>query len=76
MEQHKNAYAQVQAYYEKEVGIEADPKCKDITRLCFVSYDPNGYKNIQNEKFKVKTERVLEPIKPKNLKDLKFKIST
>ena len=64
MEQHKNAYAQVQAFYEKEVGIEADPKCKDITRLCFVSYDPDGYKNIQNEKFKVKTETVLQPITP------------
>ncbi|MDC1324545.1 DUF3987 domain-containing protein [Flavobacteriaceae bacterium] len=61
-EHHKTAYAQVQAYYEKEVGIEADPKCKDITRLCFVSYDPNGYKNIQNEKFKVKTETVLQPL--------------
>lgn len=61
-EYHKTAYAQVQAYYEKEVGIEADPKCKDITRLCFVSYDPNGYKNIQNEKFKVKTETVLQPL--------------
>ena len=64
MEQHKTAYAQVQAFYEKEVGIEADPKCKDITRLCFVSYDPDGYKNIQNEKFKVKTETVLQPLKP------------
>ncbi|WP_040280859.1 DUF3987 domain-containing protein [Psychroserpens damuponensis] len=61
-EHHKTAYAQVQAYYEKEVGIEADPKCKDITRLCFVSYDPDGYKNIQNEKFKVKTETVLQPL--------------
>ncbi|GAK89003.1 hypothetical protein JCM19297_3527 [Nonlabens ulvanivorans] len=64
MEQHKSAYAQVQAFYEKEVGIEADPKCKDITRLCFVSYDPDGYKNIQNEKFKIKTETVLQPITP------------
>ena len=64
MEQHKSAYAQVQAFYEKEVGIEADPKCKDITRLCFVSYDSDGYKNIQNQKFKVKTETVLQPITP------------
>lgn len=23
----------------------ADPKCKDITRLCFVSHDPNAFLN-------------------------------
>ncbi|MEZ5001425.1 MAG: DUF3987 domain-containing protein [Chitinophagales bacterium] len=64
MEHHKTAYAQVQAYYEKELGIEADPKCKDITRLCFVSYDPDGYKNMQNQKFTVKTEKDLQPNSP------------
>lgn len=42
IEHHKTAYQQVQDYYEKAIGIEADPKCKDITRLCFVSDDPNG----------------------------------
>ncbi|HUH73612.1 MAG TPA: DUF3987 domain-containing protein [Chitinophagales bacterium] len=44
-ESHEQAYKQVQAHYEKEIGIEADPKCKDITRLCFVSDDPNAFYN-------------------------------
>ena len=52
-EHHSIAYMQVQEHYEQVLGIEADPKCKDITRLCFVSYDSEIYRNIQNEKFKV-----------------------
>jgi hypothetical protein len=51
--EHETAYKQVQDFYEKELGILADPKCKDITRLCFVSYDPDLYLNIQSQKFKV-----------------------
>ncbi|MDX9928404.1 MAG: DUF3987 domain-containing protein [Bacteroidales bacterium] len=54
-EHHDFAYKQVQAYYEKALGIPCDPKCKDITRLCFVSDDPDTYKNIHNQKFEVQT---------------------
>lgn len=53
LEHHDIAYAQVKSYYEEKLGLPADEKCKDITRLCFVSYDPQLYKNIANEKFKV-----------------------
>jgi hypothetical protein len=48
---HDVAYAQVQKHYEVATGLKADDKCKDVTRLCFMSYDPNAYRNIQNEKF-------------------------
>lgn len=57
VEQHKTAYLQVQKYYEEKIGIEADQKCKDITRLCFVSDDPNGYRNINSQKFIVNIEQ-------------------
>jgi hypothetical protein len=50
---HEKAYKQVQAYYEKEFGIEADPKCKDITRLCFVSNDPNAFLNESASTFEI-----------------------
>lgn len=53
VEHHSVAYKQVQEHYEQYLGIEADPKCKDVTRLCFVSHDTEAYRNIQNEKFKV-----------------------
>ena len=51
--QHDTAYLQVQQFYEEATGLKADPSCKDITRLCFMSYHPGLYKNIQNEKFNV-----------------------
>lgn len=53
-EHHDTAYLQVMQYYQSATGLKADEKCKDITRLCFVSYDPQLYKNIYNEKFQVK----------------------
>ena len=53
-EHHDTAYLQVMQYYENATGLKADEKCKDITRLCFVSHDPQLYKNIYNEKFPVK----------------------
>lgn len=45
IQHHDLAYKQVQEYYEKQLGINADPKCKDVTRLCFVSFDENAYYN-------------------------------
>lgn len=51
---HDAAYLQIMQYYENATGLKADEKCKDITRLCFVSHDPLLYKNIYNEKFIVK----------------------
>jgi len=53
-EHHDTAYLQVMQYYQNATGLKADEKCKDIPRLCFVSYDPQLYKNIYNEKFQVK----------------------
>ncbi len=52
-EHHDIAYQQVQHYYEQRLGIPSDPKCKDITRLCFMSHDPRLYKDISNQKFEV-----------------------
>jgi hypothetical protein len=51
MEHHDIAYQQVKEHYEKALGIVADAKCKDITRLCFVSYDPDSFRTIENKRF-------------------------
>jgi hypothetical protein len=56
---HDIAYLQVQKYYEEATGLKADPSCKDITRLCFMSYHPDLYKNIRNVKFKVELPEVI-----------------
>ena len=38
---HKVAFKQLFNYFYEHYGIELDIKCKDVPRLCFVSYDPN-----------------------------------
>lgn len=38
-DEHESTYLQVMKYYEKATGLKADLKCKDITRLCFMSDD-------------------------------------
>ena len=57
-EHHDIAYLQVKKYYEAATGLKADDKCKDITRLCFMSHDPALYKNISNQKFPVDLNQV------------------
>jgi hypothetical protein len=42
---HKEAFLLVQAYYEDILKLEIDKSGKDITRLCFYSWDENLYLN-------------------------------
>jgi hypothetical protein len=52
---HKIAFNSLRDYYDKVVGVESDSSVKDITRLCFVSYDCELYLNETSEVFKYKT---------------------
>jgi len=52
---HKTAFNSLRDYYDKIVGVQSDKYVKDITRLCFVSYDPDLYLNEDSEVFKYKT---------------------
>ncbi|HUM50629.1 MAG TPA: DUF3987 domain-containing protein [Chitinophagales bacterium] len=69
VEHHETAYLQVQKCYEDATGLKADPSCKDITRLCFMSYDPTLYKNLNYEKFKVELNELESNVK--NIKEEK-----
>ena len=53
MERHGLAYRQVSNFYEKELGVEIDKSGKDITRLCFMSYDPDIYFNEESTVFTI-----------------------
>lgn len=44
-EQHTSTYNQVANYYQGITGYKFDAKCKDVTRLCFVSFDENTFIN-------------------------------
>ena len=52
---HTTAFNNLRGYYDKIVGVESDKSVKDITRLCFVSYDPDLYLNETSEVFKYKS---------------------
>ncbi|MEO9211452.1 MAG: BT4734/BF3469 family protein, partial [Ginsengibacter sp.] len=59
-ENHKTTFAKVSEYYESELQIKIDASGKDVSRLCFVSYDPNCYRNIYATPFKVVIENPIE----------------
>ena len=60
---HKIAFIQLHKYFQDKYGIELDQKCKDVPRLCFVSYDPNLHVKDEVEAFKV--EQPEEVVKAK-----------
>lgn len=50
-EQHKETFLKLQRYFEELLQVEIDKSGKDITRLCFFSYDPELYLNENAEVF-------------------------
>ena len=52
---HKTAFNSLRDYYDKIIGVQSDKSVKDITRLCFVSYDPDLFLNENSEVFNYKT---------------------
>ena len=65
--QHTTAYNQVATYYKDLSGFDFDPKCKDITRLCFVSSDSDLFLNENTTVFELKD--VIEPLQQKVKKE-------
>lgn len=43
--QHAGGFAAVAAHVRDLAGVEIDQACKDVSRLCFVSFDPEAYLN-------------------------------
>lgn len=48
---HKETFLQLQTYFEELLSVEIDKSGKDITRLCFVSFDPELYLNENSTSF-------------------------
>lgn len=51
LKNHTEAFNELRAYYDGIVGFESDRNVKDVTRLCFVSYDPTLYLNESSKTF-------------------------
>lgn len=49
--EHKEIFLKLQEYFENLLQLEIDKSGKDITRLCFFSYDPDLYLNENAEVF-------------------------
>ena len=41
--QHLASFATAKEYFREEYGLTIDKACKDVERLCFVSYDPDAW---------------------------------
>ncbi|MFK8008965.1 MAG: DUF3987 domain-containing protein [Saprospiraceae bacterium] len=54
MTHHLSAYLQVAEFYEKKLRLKIDKSGKDITRLCFFSFDENLFSNPKSKAFVVK----------------------
>ncbi len=50
-EQHKDTFLKLQRYFEELLQVEIDKSGKDITRLCFFSYDPEIFINENSQVF-------------------------
>lgn len=67
-EQHTTAYNQVALHYQEVAQFKFDLKCKDVTRLCYVSCDPNTYVNENATVFELRKENIpiVNEVKPMN----------
>lgn len=50
---HASVIIQASNYYFERINLPIDPSGKDVSRLCFVSYDPDCYFNPKAEKFSI-----------------------
>lgn len=70
-EQHAVAYSQVGNHYKILTDYDSDEKCRDITRLCFVSSDPGLHLNEKATTFEVQEELIALP-KQQKLETIQF----
>lgn len=60
--QHKEAFLKLQQYYEKLLALPIDKSGKDLTRLCFVSYDSELFINEKASVFPIDDVHHFEPV--------------
>jgi hypothetical protein len=75
-EQHTTVYNQIANFYKELSGYDFDAKCKDITRLCFVSYDADLFLNEEATTFEVQEEEEGKATKTAPQKEVKHKLTT
>lgn len=51
VENHKEYFYSLSVYFLQNYGVELDKSGSDITRLCYVSWDPDIYTNFDSDEF-------------------------
>jgi hypothetical protein len=69
-ETHKQAFEQVKDYFEKKYNLTVDKSGKDLTRLCFVSFDPAAWYNAHATVFHVNAGTTLSQHQLHNVNEL------
>ena len=72
--QHTTVYNQIANFYKELSGYDFDAKCKDITRLCFVSCDTDLFLNENAVIFELKEE--VKPLKSEPIREVKNNLTT
>ncbi|MBK8516078.1 MAG: DUF3987 domain-containing protein [Saprospiraceae bacterium] len=77
LEQHQEAYKQVADHYSKELGLIVDSSGKDVSRLCFMSYDPLCYRQFKPTPYNVNlTSKITPEIEMPRLEPVTIERST
>jgi hypothetical protein len=58
---HLGSFRAVRRHVLELTGIQIDDACKDVARLCFVSYDPNAYVNLNARE--IAPRIILQPLR-------------
>ena len=78
-EMHKvYAYRHMEAYYRDSYKVSIDPKCKNISRLCYLSYDPDLHYRDDFEVVRIDikaVDRTIKKMKPKAVVNKDFLIN-
>jgi Protein of unknown function (DUF3631)/VirE N-terminal domain len=61
--QHAGSFRAVEQHVRELTGVQIDEACKDVARLCFLSFDPELYHNANA----IAIEPLLEPQRPARL---------
>lgn len=65
-EDHKQAFEKVKEVYESKYNIVVDKSGKDVTRLCFVSFDQEAWFNPQAQVYHISTKAPADQIQSLN----------
>jgi hypothetical protein len=71
-ENHKEAFEQVAKFYEKSLKVEIDSSGKDVSRLCFYSYDPDLKINENVEVFSVEVSKEVQYVDKEIIHEVKY----